>query len=223
MTPEDKVPKPKITPTPNGPYFFEDPSLEPSGIIRNSRGEAFSSTVNAALCRCGGSPNKPFCSGAHLTNGFSDKSDKKEPDRQTDRRDDYVGNRITIHDNRALCAHSGSCTDGLPSVFKLGAEPWIDPDAAEVEAIIETVKKCPSGALSYSVEGTECRDQDREPGLTVTRNGPYAAAGRIELVGQSRGEGASTEHYTLCRCGSSKNKPFCNGRHWEIGFSDDKN
>jgi CDGSH-type Zn-finger protein len=57
----------------------------------------------------------------------------------------------------------------------------------------------------------------------VTRNGPYAAVGRIKLVGQSMGEGASTEHYTLCRCGASKNKPFCDGRHGEIGFSDDKN
>ena len=45
----------------------------------------------------------------------------------------------------------------------------------------------------------------------------------LELVDQPLGEGASTEHYTLCRCGGSKNKPFCDGTHWHIGFKDEKN
>jgi CDGSH-type Zn-finger protein len=59
--------------------------------------------------------------------------------------------------------------------------------------------------------------------ITVTKNGPYAVVGGIESMGQIRGEGASTEHYTLCRCGGSKNKPFCSGRHWDIEFQDEKN
>ena len=75
--------------------------------------------------------------------------------RSTDKRDDYRGKKITIHDNRALCAHAGLCTEGLASVFKYGSEPWIDPDGAEVEAIVETIRTCPSGALSYSLEGAE--------------------------------------------------------------------
>jgi len=54
-------------------------------------------------------------------------------------------------------------------------------------------------------------------------DGPYAITGGIELVDQLPGEGASTEHYTLCRCGGSKNKPFCDGTHWHIGFKDEKN
>lgn len=59
--------------------------------------------------------------------------------------------------------------------------------------------------------------------VTVTQNGPYVITGSIELLGQSMGEGASTEHYTLSRCGGSKNKPFCDGAHWHIGFKDEKN
>jgi hypothetical protein len=105
----------------------------------------------------------------------------------------------------------------------LKTEPWIDPDAAEIEAIIETIKKCPSGALSYSIDDVEYRDQEREPMITVTKDGPYAITGGVELMGQTLGEGASTEHYTLCRCGASRNKPFCSGQHWDTKFKDDKN
>ena len=67
------------------------------------------------------------------------------------------------------------------------------------------------------------RDQDRAPMVTVTKDGPYAITGGIELADQPRGEGASTEHYTLCRCGGSKNKPFCDGTHWQSGFKDENN
>ena len=57
----------------------------------------------------------------------------------------------------------------------------------------------------------------------MTKDGPYAVTGGIELAGQPRGEGASLEHYPLCRCGGSKNKPFCDGTHWSIKFRDEKN
>jgi CDGSH-type Zn-finger protein len=170
-----------------------------------------------ALCRCGGSKNKPFCDGTHGTNGFTDQN---VADRRQNRRVNYVGKRLTIHDNRAICAHAGFCTDSLETVFRSHQEPWIDPDGASVEKIIETIKRCPSGALSYSLENVEPRDQDRPPMVTVTNDGPYAVTGGIELVGVPFGEGASTEHYTLCRCGASKNKPFCDGSHWQVGFRD---
>jgi uncharacterized Fe-S cluster protein YjdI len=132
----------------------------------------------------------------------------------------YIGKRITIHDNRGICAHAGFCTDRLESVFRTRQEPWIDPDGASAEEIIETIKKCPSGALSYSIDSVEYRDQEREPMVTVTNDGPYAISGGIELIGVKFGEGASKEHYTLCRCGASKNKPFCDGSHWQAGFRD---
>ncbi len=213
--------KPKIACLPNGPYYLlndMDPKEVPN--LRTSTGEPCSTVTGVALCRCGGSANKPFCDGTHGKNGFSDD---RLTDGSSDKRTDYIGKRITIHDNRGICAHAGFCTDKLATVFRLKEEPWIDPDGATVDEIIETIEKCPSGALSYSVDNTEHRDQDRVPMVTVTRDGPYAITGGIELLGQSMGEGASTEHYTLCRCGASKNKPFCDGSHWSIGFKDDKN
>jgi CDGSH-type Zn-finger protein len=173
-----------------------------------------------ALCRCGGSNNKPFCDGTHRSNGFSSA---KLEGRVEDRRDDYVGDGVAIHDNRGICAHIGHCTDGLPAVFRLGHEPWIDPAGASAEAIVATIRRCPSGALSSSRSGSEQRDREGPPAIFVSANGPYLVTGGPLLLDTERGEGASQEHYALCRCGGSKNKPFCDGTHWYIDFADDRN
>ena len=216
-----KKEKPKVVGLPNGPYYLLN-DMTPKAIpnIQTSKGGPCSTITGVALCRCGGSNNKPFCDGTHGKNGFTDK---KLADGSLDKRTDYIGKNVTIHDNRGICAHAGYCTDNLASVFSLKKEPWIDPDGTAVKEIIETIKRCPSGALSYTVDNVEHRDQDREPMVTVTKDGPYAITGGIELLEQPVGEGASTEHYTLCRCGESKNKPFCDGSHWSIGFKDEKN
>jgi CDGSH-type Zn-finger protein len=203
---------PTIECKPNGPYVVK-------GLANLSAadGAGIATKPVMALCRCGGSASKPFCDGTHQRNGFSDA---KLAGAGAGARTDYRGTSITIHDNRALCAHAGHCTARLAAVFKYGQEPWIDPDGAAATAIVETVKACPSGALSYSLDGVEHRDQAGAPAIAVTRDGPYGVAGGVQLRGAEWGEGASTEHYTLCRCGGSKNKPFCDGTHWSIGFRD---
>lgn len=213
--------KPRLLCLPNGPYYLlADSTPQTAPYLKNSRGQDCAAVRGVALCRCGGSSNKPFCDGTHGRIGFRDA---RGTPRAPDARRDYVGRRITIHDNRSICAHAGICTDRLASVFCSGAEPWIDADGAAVEAIVDTIRRCPSGALSYSIDGVEQRDQARPPLVTVTHNGPYAVAGGVELIGVARAQGASTEHYTLCRCGASNNKPFCDGSHWEIGFTDERN
>jgi CDGSH-type Zn-finger protein len=206
--------KPRLAALPDGPYSLTP--LEVPGL-RRANGEPCASARGVSLCRCGGSKNKPFCDGTHSKNGF--KGDRVT-DGSLDQRTSYPGRRITIHDNRGLCAHAGACTDSLKSVFRMKQEPWIDPDGASVDEIVAAVRKCPSGALSYSLDGVEHRDQAREPMVTVTDNGPYAITGGIELKDAAFGDGASREHYTLCRCGGSKNKPFCDGTHWSIDFRD---
>jgi CDGSH-type Zn-finger protein len=209
---------PKIACLPNGPYYLlNDMTPAPVPNLCRANGESCASVRGAALCRCGGSKNKPFCDGTHGTIGFTDK---RVADDSQNRRINYVGMHITIHDNRGICAHAGFCTDRLKSVFRMGQEPWIDPNGASAEEIIATIKECPSGALSYSIEAVEHRDHTREPMVTITNDGPYAITGGIELIGVTFGEGASKEHYTLCRCGASKNKPFCDGTHWQVGFLD---
>ncbi len=206
--------KPSIQPSPNGPYIVKGLTK-----LANRKGPVETSKT-IALCRCGGSANKPFCDGTHAKIGFSSaKLDGRVPDKP----DSYEGPGITVHDNRGICAHAGRCTDGRPAVFRLKQEPWIVPDGATSEEIIATVRTCPSGALSYSMGGVEHRDRDGEPAVFISPNGPYVMSGGPELPETEFGEGASREHFTLCRCGGSKNKPFCDGTHWHKKFTDDKN
>ena len=155
--------KPRITPRPDGPYVVKD--------LKNftNRKGSIEIKETMALCRCGGSANKPFCDGTHAKIGFSSA---KLEGRVADKREDYEGEKTTIHDNRGICAHAGRCTDGLPSVFRLKQEPWIDPRGASGEEIIETIRKCPSGALSYTADGVEHRDGEGAAAIFVSPNGP---------------------------------------------------
>ncbi len=205
---------PSITPTPNGPYLVK-------GLknFANKKG-SIETKETMALCRCGGSANKPFCDGTHAKIGFSSA---RLEGRVEDKRENYKGKKITIHDNRGICAHAGRCTDGLASVFRLKEEPWIHPDAASADEIIATIQKCPSGALSYSVDDVEHRNREGEPTIFVAPNGPYVVSGGPDILDTTQGDGASKEHFTMCRCGGSKNKPFCDGTHWYNKFTDDKN
>lgn len=223
--------KPKILPLPNGPYYLIN-DMQPKVVynLQNFKGEPLSTTVGIALCRCGASKNKPFCDGTHNVIGFSsanrtlDENDDTKKTAIKDQRRNYPGKEITVHDNRKICSHAAECVNNLSSVFKLGSRPWINPDASKMNDIIDVVRRCPSGALSYSIDGVEYRDpeEQRNPIVTVLKNGPYHITGGIELIGENIqfGEGASKEHYTLCRCGASENKPFCDGAHKSSKFND---
>jgi CDGSH-type Zn-finger protein/truncated hemoglobin YjbI len=99
-----------------------------------------------------------------------------------------------------------------------------------MDEIMRAVRDCPSGALSYAIGGREAReyvdwDGAREPAIEITKDGPYRVTGGIGLTDPdgadvTRNEGASREHYALCRCGHSQNKPFCSGMHWYVDFRD---
>src|SRR6266849_2084097 len=99
-----------------------------------------------------------------------------------------------------------------------------------MDEIVRAARDCPSGALGYVIDSVEARtDVDyhgkREPAIEVTKDGPYRITSEIPLVdgygdGEPRNEGASLEHYALCRRGHSRNKPFCSGMHWYVEFKD---
>jgi truncated hemoglobin YjbI/uncharacterized Fe-S cluster protein YjdI len=142
-----------------------------------------------------------------------------------DRRDTYIGQQVTVHDNRGICQHSGLCTDRLATVFRAGTEPFVAPSGGRMDEIIRAVRDCPSGALSYGVDGVEERAAvdhhgSRSPMIEVTRDGPYRVTGGLPLRTPHRADGSSTEHYALCRCGQSQNKPFCSGMHYYVNFRD---
>ena len=170
-----------------------------------------------SLCRCGGSQNKPFCDGTHKSNNFNGQEFASK-DTSADRAEKWAGEEVTIHDDRSRCAHAGVCTDNLSEVFKLGVEPWIDPNGAQADEIIRVVSACPSGALSYSLgDSPEPVESPEGPSITVARDAPYAIRG-LEVIAGDCEAYDSRERQTLCRCGGSRNKPFCDGSHWYMGF-----
>jgi len=220
MAEEKKSANPTIEVSENGPYIVKD-----LNCLINSKGKEISSSQAMALCRCGQTSRKPFCDGTHVKAGFTGK---KEDDREPDKIDVYEGEKIAIYDNRGVCSHRGHCTEELPSVWRAGQEPWIDPNGAPAEEIIKICEKCPSGALSYRVVGGEHIQEvkRRGPGIGIAPrhydfDGGYDVTGGIKLIDPEDSIPESQEHYVLCRCGASKNKPFCDGRHWHIKFLDD--
>jgi CDGSH-type Zn-finger protein/truncated hemoglobin YjbI len=172
------------------------------------------------LCRCGGSRNKPFCDATHGVKGF-DGAESADHGSIADRRDRYVGDGITVFDDRSRCAHFGQCTDRLPAVFRAGAEPFVDPHAAAADAIAAVVAGCPSGALAYRRGPTGVPVEVAvQPTITPIVDGPYRVRGAIQVVGADGRAYERRERQTLCRCGQSGNKPFCDGSHWYAGFRD---
>jgi len=197
---------------PNGPYLVK--GLE---RLDGPAGEPLKAEPVMALCRCGGSSNKPYCDATHKKNGFSGARVAGGP---ADKMDVYRAPGLTLNDNRSICAHAGHCTDGLASVFKYGSEPWIDPAGATPQAIAAVVARCPSGALSCSVDGESPRAESGPARIQVGKGGPYEIRGAVELLDAPWAQGAPRDRYTLCRCGHSKNKPFCDGTHWDLPKTD---
>lgn len=205
--------EPEITCTRSTPFRV-------SGLdtMIDSDGNPLPTTPVMLLCRCGLSRRKPHCDGSHRKNGINGA---KAHDRIPDRRTDYRGRDITVHDNRGVCSHDRSCVLGLPAVFRKNRRPWIDPDAADPKEIEATVRKCPSGALRTSRHGMPARDPQRPPAIRMARNGPLEITGGIEFRDDADSRPESSEHYCLCRCGNSRNQPFCDGSHRTTRFRDD--
>jgi CDGSH-type Zn-finger protein len=204
--------KPVISCAKNGPMIVK--GLE---NFIDSDGKRLEPKAVMGLCRCGASLNKPYCDGNHKYAGFTDEV---SPYRSEDKATHYEGSDITIINNPLLCSIAGYCHQELGRVFNLKNDPWIDPDGDTLEHIKALIEKCPSGALSYSINGQPQPVNACEATISIEKNGPLRVRGGIELQDAKWGQGASQEHYTLCRCGASKNKPFCDGSHLKINFDD---
>jgi CDGSH-type Zn-finger protein/ferredoxin len=185
---------------------------------RNSRGEAVAVKDAFYLCRCGASRTKPFCDGTHKKIGFKSAREKGGPHAETRA---YAGREIAIDDNRSVCAHIGHCTERSPNVFRMNQEPWINPDGDPVAKTMATIKMCPSGALSYSLNQTASPTVAGDTCIHIMKDGPYHVVGGAEL--KCDPAPLRQDRYTLCRCGASKNKPYCDGSHWNAGFKDGAN
>lgn len=135
----------------------------------------------------------------------------------------YSNGEITIVWKPNTCIHSAICwrgATGLKEVFNPAEKPWIKPEGASTERIVEQIKKCPSGALSfyYNKENPEAPEITADTKVEVMPNGPLMVYGNI-TVKKTNGEELKKYKVTaFCRCGQSSNKPFCDGSHIKANF-----
>jgi CDGSH-type Zn-finger protein len=213
---------PKIWISTNGPYLVSgavpltsrQPVLSETGepIDWVSAGD-FDAGEKYALCRCGGSRNKPFCDGTHKTIRF-DGTLTAASASGLDRRRSYGSGEVVLTDDRSLCAHYGFCVNRVTNAWDLVAEAS-DPTAREqLEGMVE---RCPSGRLALLVGG---RDVESAVELSVSTvpDGPLWVRGGIPMRSAEDAEYEVRSRVVLCRCGASANKPFCDGSHRRIGF-----
>ncbi len=129
----------------------------------------------------------------------------------------YRGDGIEVSFDLDLCVHVGECLRGHAGVFQARRRPWILPNEADPDTVAEVVRRCPSGALQYQrLDGGE---QERHEGTTVRpiRDGPLLVVGDIRVQLED-GSVETLPRATLCRCGRSKNKPFCDNQHLSTDF-----
>lgn len=128
---------------------------------------------------------------------------------------EYRGKSLIVRFDSEKCIHARHCVTGRPEVFVANSEgPWIRPDAASPEAIMEVSHACPSGAISYQrLDGGQDEQPPRVNLLRIRENGPVALHANATIEGRG-----PVLRATLCRCGASKNKPFCDSSHIEVGF-----
>ncbi len=197
-----------IKPLSAGPLLVSD-----APTLRTSAGEPVAVNEPYALCRCGASKNKPFCDGRHKEIGYSDT---REIDTENHRSKAYTGEAVTVQDNRTICAHAGHCIKELPSVFDAKGRPWVRPDEASQEEVVALAQRCPSGALTAYVNGERIDRQDLPVQITILEDGPYRVDGALAIECDDELLPPVADRYVLCRCGASKNKPYCDGSHLKL-------
>ena len=132
----------------------------------------------------------------------------------------YESDGITVTWDQTRCIHAAACVQGLPNVFDPDRRPWIDPDRADADAIVEVVVRCPTGALHAQRDATSPEAPPSSNRVRVFPNGPLLLRGDIQVQGPAGETLLRDTRVALCRCGLSQNKPLCDGSHDEA-FEDD--
>jgi CDGSH-type Zn-finger protein len=227
----DKVPAAaRVQVSKNGPYRvsgnlpLDEQIIGTDGAgesVAWEQGRTFPMQQQYALCRCGRSSHKPFCDGTHAHVGFDGA---ETASRATYREQAKVirGPTMTLTDAEALCS-SGRYCDPNGSVWNL--VNMADP--ADREDFVRQTCDCPSGRLVAWDDATgEPVEPKYEPSISLVQDpandcsGPLWLRGGVQLVGADGFDYEIRNRVTLCRCGASNNKPFCDGSHVSIGFSD---
>jgi CDGSH-type Zn-finger protein/uncharacterized Fe-S cluster protein YjdI len=131
----------------------------------------------------------------------------------------YTGENIDVTYDAGRCIHVAECLKRLPTVFDKSKRPWIQTDACSADSVAATVLTCPSGALHYErKDGGAAEPVEEHNTIRLVKNGPLYLCGDFTIV-NGAGELVVTDtRASLCRCGASANKPFCDNTHRTTGF-----
>jgi CDGSH-type Zn-finger protein len=221
---------PKIVVSKNGPYLVSGQvpiAIETIGVDADGgswewiRGRSFPTRPVVALCRCGGSSSKPFCDGTHRTNAF-DGTEVASRSPYAEQAEITKGPALELFDAQSLCAGARFC-DNFGSAWNLVEQP----DARSHELVVHEVVRCPSGRLVLRDRATHAAVEPRlGPSIGIVedpsedRSGPLWVRGGIPIESHDGTPYEVRTRVTLCRCGQSNNKPFCDGSHVDAGFKD---
>lgn len=132
----------------------------------------------------------------------------------------YSNGEVTVVWQPALCIHSKNCFNGLSNVFNPSNRPWVNVAGATTHQIIDQINKCPSGALSYTMDNLQDTSENEQTETVVepAKDGPLLVYGNLTVTTQDGKSIKKNKVTAFCRCGASTNKPFCDGTHKKVGF-----
>ena len=217
----------------NGPYLVSGNlplnkeiigTNEQGDSVAWQRGQAYPAQEKYALCRCGQSANKPFCDGTHARVGF-DGTETASRLPYLEQAETIKGPKMTLTDVDSLCAFGRFC-DANGKVWNLVNETG---QPAAKDNFTRQSCDCPSGRLiAWDNASGKAIEPKFEPSIGLVEDpsqhcsGPLWLRGGVQLIGADGFEYEVRSRMTLCRCGASKNKPFCDGTHLDIKFDDSK-
>jgi CDGSH-type Zn-finger protein len=216
---------PRIRVLPNGPYRVTGAALARMRPLVDARGDRvdwqwgpeLEHDAAFDLCRCGASRTHPFCDGSERENGF-DGTETASRNPYQERAFRIGDGPVTVTDDPSICSSAGFCEAFDTDVWTL-AEATADPEARA--RLVRMVKRCPSGRLAYLIPpSTDPVEEDLQPEVAVVDDGPYWVRGGVPIEAADGFEYEVRNRATLCRCGRSRNKPFCDGSHSRVGFRD---
>lgn len=215
---------PRVEVTEDGPYRVRGVPVVRTAQVETAYGEPIAWAPDAplehgrtaSLCRCGGSSTKPFCDDSHETNGF-DGTEVADAGLYGDRAYPYEGEGLILDDDLSLCTRAGYCGDRFENVWAMIGR---SADPAVLERIRSMSALCPSGRIRTRLPGAEPDEPDLAQSVAVIADGPLWVRGGVQVVAADGTAYEVRNRQTLCRCGASGNKPFCDGSHERVGFRD---
>lgn len=198
-------------------YKYDISAGDPDGGIEP--GTHFSELPDGWTCPLCGAEKDMF---KKMENSESPSPEKQEVVKE------YKNKDIIVYWYPNLCSHAGKCWGGSPAVFKPKERPWINLDASPAEQIIRTIDECPSQALRYELPKSSSVNPDLANGpgsihhkmdksklvkIRVIKNGPLLIEGPTQIIGPQNKILKESDRFVLCRCGKTKNEPYCDGSH----------